>query len=81
MNKDQYLEYRRRQEIIPVAYHFFNSQNKYNLIPYHVFSKLFLVFIRTSGSALDWNILWSLYDNDFSLSILYSIKNEIIKIT
>ena len=77
MTRDQYIDLRKSNNIVPVAYNYMNENSDLRL-PLDVFSVLFSKFVVVEKIGINWNLLWRHYDIKFNALILEDSKTRTI---
>lgn len=80
MTREEYIEYRTGSDITFVAMDYFSERVK-DFRFYTFFAQIFNTFrgLRKAAS-INWNLLWSHYDNKFELQILFDKEGRFIKV-
>ena len=78
MTRTEYIKIRKLQALNSlVHYHFYRLTGKI------LETKSFLAFFQRylfANPTINWNLLWSMYDNEYELTFLMTKDNKIIKI-
>ena len=79
MKREEYIIYKLSNNIGPVAFDYYLN-NCDEPISSEIFNMAFPQFLFKTFSSINWNMLWSWYDDKFKINTLYDIKGNIIKI-